>query len=150
MGWTCPVCATTPGSHSLREIGMEEGCVVFYTCPAEASKYNDYPGILAHYENTLESRVGSDKPWIWVFDCSGFTLKHLVEVNVATGVASLINDKFEKNLQKIVIVNAYWIVHVVLRIVGPFISKSLREKIKFTDYCIEELGNGRPRDDVSA
>ena len=132
MGWVCPVCAEAPGSHSLREIGMEEGCVVFYTCPAEASKYNDRDGIMAHYENTLESRVGTDTPWIWVFDCKGFTLKHLIEVNIATGVASLINTRFENNLNKIIILNSYWIVPIVLHIVKPFIGKSLRGKIKFS------------------
>jgi len=144
MVFTCRTCAEEPGSHSLRELMVDQdGTVVFYTCPAEASKYNDQKGIMEHYEGTLSDRVGDGTPWIWAFDPKGFSLKHLVEVGIATGIASLINDKFSKNLRHVMILNPSWVVNIVLTIVRPFISEELRNKIKI-------CRNGRAAYPVSA
>ena len=126
----CTVCEAEPGSHSLREIGVRDGTVIFYTCPAEAKRYNDYEGIMRHYEDTFDERIGDGTPWIWVFDCKDFTLKHLVEINVSIGIISLITTRFLDNLQKIIVVNPYWIVEFTMNLLRPFMSESLRLKIQ--------------------
>lgn len=134
----CAVCEAEPGSHSLREIGVtEDGVVMFYTCPAEAKKYNDYEGIMRHYEDTFEDRIGDGTPWIWVFDCNGFTLRHLVEINVAIGIVSLVT-RFSEHLQKVVVVNPYWIVHVTMNLLRPFMSEELRLKIQIASKAENE------------
>jgi Divergent CRAL/TRIO domain len=134
----CSICEAEPGSHSLREIGVKDGVVIFYTCPAEASRYNDYDGIMRHYEDTFEDRIGDGTPWIWVFDCKGFTLKHLVEINVAIGIVSLISSRFSDNLQKVVVVNPYWIVHLTMNLLKPFMSEALRLKIAIANRSENE------------
>jgi hypothetical protein len=125
----CAVCEAEPGSHSLKEIGEIDGVVIFYTCPADAKKYNDYEGIMSHYKDTFEERIGDGKPWIWVFDCKGFTLKHLVELNVAIGITSLITTRYLDNLQKVIVMNPYWIVQFTMNIMRPFMPESLRRKV---------------------
>ena len=124
----CAICEAEPGSHSLREVGVKDGVVIFYTCPAEAKKYNDYDGIMKHYEDTFEDRIGDDTPWIWVFDCKGFTLRHLVEINIAIGIVTLVS-RFSDNLQKVIVVNPYWIVQLTMNLLKPFMSEALRLKI---------------------
>lgn len=134
----CSICEAEPGSHSLREIGVREGVVIFYTCPAEASKYNDYEGIMRHYEDTFEDRIGDGTPWIWIFDCKGFTLKHLVEINVAIGIASLVSSRFADNLQKVIVINPYWIVQLTMNLLRPFMGEELRLKITVADTSENE------------
>jgi len=134
----CSICEAEPGSHSLREIGVREGVVIFYTCPAEASKYNDYEGIMKHYEDTFEDRIGDGTPWVWIFDCKGFTLKHLVEINVAIGIASLVSSRFADNLQKVIVVNPYWIVQLTMNLLRPFMGEALRLKITIADTSENE------------
>ena len=134
----CSICEAEPGSHSLREIGVREGVVIFYTCPAEASKYNDYEGIMRHYEDTFEDRIGDGTPWIWIFDCKGFTLKHLVEINVAIGIASLVSSRFADNLQKVIVINPYWIVQLTMNLLRPFMGEELRLKITVADISENE------------
>jgi CRAL/TRIO domain len=134
----CTVCEAEPESHSLREVGVTaDGVVIFYTCPAEAKKYNDYDGIMRHYEDTFEDRIGDGTPWIWVFDCKGFTLRHLVEINVAIGIVSLVT-RFSENLQKIVVVNPYWIVQLTMNLLRPFMSEALRLKIQIAGKAENE------------
>lgn len=120
---SCPVCVKEPGSHSLREIRPD----VFYTCPAEASKYNDYDGIMTHYRSVLGP---VRNPWTWVFDCKGFGLKHLTEVRIATGVAQFVSS--HPSLKDIVVVNPSWVVPITLGIVRPFLRKNIRIKTSDT------------------
>lgn len=114
---SCPVCVKEPGSHSLREIRPG----VFYTCPAEASRYNDHDGIMTHYQSVLGS---VRDPWTWIFDCKGFGLKHLAEVNIALSVARFVSQ--HPTLKEIVVVNPSWVVPIALGVVKPFLSKNIR------------------------
>jgi hypothetical protein len=121
--YVCPVCAVDPTSHSFKKIG--EG--LFYTKPAEATKYWDRDGICNHYDGTLSELDG---PWSWVFDAEGFTTKHMLEVDVAIGLARLITAKHSRNLKCILIVNPTWQIRVILRLVRPFLSEKVRVQLK--------------------
>jgi len=114
--YECPVCARDPKSHSLKQVAPG----VFYTKPAEATKYWDVDGILEHYDGVLGSHEGT---WTWIFDAEGFSMKHLFEVDVAIGIARLITQKYSMNLEEIQIINPTWIVSMTLHIVRPFLSK---------------------------
>jgi len=115
--YTCPVCALDPTSHSLRRIGEKDGTVIFYTKPAEASKYWDREGIRDHYDGTLDQIKNTD--WIWVFDAKGFSARHLLEVGVAQTIATLVATKYSRTLKEIRVVNSSWVVQAVLHIVRP-------------------------------
>jgi len=120
----CPVCANDPTSHSLRRLeNLENGTVVMYTKPADASRYWDRDGILFHYDNVL-SQISGD--WIWIFDADGFSAKHMFEIDVAISLARLISTKYSERLRKIIITNPSPIVELVIIIVKPFLNKRMR------------------------
>jgi hypothetical protein len=123
----CPVCALDPTSHSLKRLEeLEDGTVVMYTKPAEATRYWDRDGILFHYDNSL-SQISGD--WIWIFDAEGFSAKHMFEIGVATSLAHLISSKYSERLRKIIITNPSPIVELVVIIVKPFLNKRMRSLI---------------------
>jgi hypothetical protein len=128
----CEICAREPGSHSLREIGVSEnGEIVFYTCPSQGKKYNDYDGIMKHYDETLGERLNDHSSWIWVFDSKGFGIKHLLEVRIAIGIATLLKEKYSTNLQKIIVLKGSLYIDALSHIVYPFIGKKLQDLIEF-------------------
>jgi hypothetical protein len=120
----CPVCAIDPTSHSLKRLeNLEDGTVVMYTKPAEATRYWDRDGILFHYDSVL-SQISGD--WVWVFDADGFSAKHMFEIDVATSLARLISSKYSERLRKIIIKNPSPIVEFVIIIVKPFLNKRMK------------------------
>lgn len=123
----CPICAVDPKSHSLKRLeNLNDGTVVMYTKPANATRYWDRDGILFHYDNSL-SQISGD--WIWVFDAEGFSAKHMFEIDVATSLARLISSKYSERLRKIIIANPSPIVEFVVIIVKPFLNKKMRSLI---------------------
>ena len=99
MEHICKICHEDSTSHSFSKLCEIKGVSVFYTKPADATKYTDTEGILAHYDNMLKHN--GDKPWTWIFDSNGFGMKHALEINTGIGIAKLITSKYSKNLQKI-------------------------------------------------
>lgn len=119
MSFVCKICEKDPTSHSFKKIGEKENVNYFYTCPAQASKYDDNKGILYHYNGILDEYSG--QPWVWIFDSKGFSAKHALNISLAIDLAKLIK-KHSKNLRKIEIINATWHVRATLKIVLPFID----------------------------
>jgi hypothetical protein len=125
----CPICAIDPTSHSLKRLeNLEDGTVVMYTKPAEATRYWDRDGILIHYDNSLSQISGN---WIWIFDAEGFSATHMFEIGVATSLARLISSKYSEHLRKIVITNPSPIVELVVIIVKPFLNKRMRSLLEY-------------------
>lgn len=123
---TCPICAVDPTSHSLKRLKDDGQTVVMYTKPAEATRYWDRDGILLHYDIEL-SHIKGD--WVWIFDADGFSMKHMIEVGVATGLARLISTKYSDRLQKIIIKNPTPIVELAVLVVKPFLNEKLKRLI---------------------
>lgn len=130
MTFICPVCEIDSSSHSLKNLGTKNGVTYFYTCPAIATKYDDCKGIIFHYNGVLSENQNN---WIWVFDCKGFTTKHLFEIQVAISLAKLISQNFSHNLDKILIINPTWHVKNIIDLVSPFLNKKLRSIIVIED-----------------
>jgi len=125
----CPICAIDPTSHSLKRLeDLEDGTVVMYTKPADATRYWDRDGILFHYDTVL-SQISGD--WMWIFDAEGFSAKHMFEIGVATGLARLISSKYSDRLRKITITNPSPIVELAIIIVKPFLNKRMRSLITY-------------------
>jgi|UniRef100_A0A6C0BW99 hypothetical protein len=87
--------------------------------------YYDAESIIQHYRCELPK----DKQWKWIFDASGFGLKHFMQVDVGIRLAKLISSEYSKNLTKIQIVNTNMYVNLVYNIISPFLSKKIREII---------------------
>lgn len=94
-----------------------------YTKPADASRYWDRDGIVLHYDIVLSQIEGN---WVWIFDADGFSIKHMMEVEVATSLARLISSKYSERLQKIVITNPSPIIELIIIVVLPFLNSKLR------------------------
>ena len=126
MPYKCPICALWPSSHSLKKI-EKNGIVYFYTCPAQATLYDDVKGIIHHYDGVLSE---NDKEWIWIVDSEGFGFTHAIQTTVAIELAKLISTKFSKTLKKIIIINPTFYITIIHKIIMPFLSKEIRDSIE--------------------
>ena len=129
MEHICKACHEDSTSHSFSKLYEVGGVSIFYTKPADATKYTDTEGILAHYDNML--RHNGDKPWRWIFDSDGFGMKHALEVRTGIGIAKLITSKYSKNLQKIIVKNPTWHIKLMYTFVSPFLSTKVNSMIEF-------------------
>ena len=131
----CDICATNPNSHSFKRIpppksqnnSDSENIKYFYSCPAKASKYEDHDGIIKHVDNML-SHINGD-PWIWMFDSTGFGVKHYLEIRTAQSLAKLISDKYSNSLRQIIVLNPSWHMRLTINVVWPFLSDKIRQSI---------------------
>lgn len=129
MVYECPVCKHTPESHSLKRVRETEDCVYFYTCPAQATRYNDTEGILTHYRGVL-TEIPVGKEWVWVFDAQGFTMAHAMEFTLATKMATMITQEFGDTLRQIYIIHPTSFIHITINVIWPFLSQRLRNIIR--------------------
>lgn len=126
MSFRCKICEEDPTSHSLKNLGIYDDIAYFYTCPAQATKYNDATGIIEHYDGVLSENTNK---WAWIFDCKDFETKHLLEINVAIQLAKLITNKFSHNLERIIIINQTWHIKLLLDLVYPFLNGHMKSII---------------------
>lgn len=127
--YECPICKADPTSHSLAKLTETADMVYYYTCPAKASKYNDRDGILSHYDGELTSK--GTKPWIWVFDCTGFDMRHAMEIRLAIDMAKLITQSHGDSLVNVCIINPTIFIHIIVNAIWPFLSAHIRSIIVY-------------------
>ena len=126
MSYVCPICAICPGSHSLTKLYERENIEYYYTCPAKAIRYNDTDGIINHYKGVLRE---INKPWVWIFDGTGFNLAHSLEINIGIQLATILAKN--NHLQKIIVTNPTIYVSAIYTVLYPFLNDKLREMIEF-------------------
>lgn len=129
MSYICPLCKLLPFSHSLTKLSEKNGIIYYYTCPSQAILYYDVEGIMNHYDGVL-SEIPENKDWIWIFDSLDFSLKHALQINVATEIAKLISNKFSKNLKKIIIINPTMYITMSHKVVMPFLNETIKNIIE--------------------
>jgi hypothetical protein len=122
----CKICEEDPSSHSFKIVGTYNNITYYYTCPAEATKYYDTEGILNHYDALLSLNKNN---WAWIFNCKGFSAKHLLEIKVGIELAKLITNKYSDTLQQIVIINKNIYINTVVALIYPFLNDSIQNKI---------------------
>jgi len=132
----CPKCHINPRAHSfkiLKQFDSENPSnkTIFYTCPADADEYNDSNGILAHYENML--KANGNKDWVWIFNCDRMALKHSMELNTVHGIAKIISEKYMHNIKQIYVINANYILTIILNFIWPFLNDKLKDLIIIDD-----------------
>jgi hypothetical protein len=127
--YECPVCKADPTSHSLAKLTETDDIVYYYTCPAKASKYNDRDGILSHYDGELKHKGA--KPWVWIFDCAGFDMRHAMEIRLAIDMATLISRTHGDSLIKVYVINPTIFIHIIVNAIWPFLSNHIRSIIVY-------------------
>jgi hypothetical protein len=125
----CLICDKEPGSHSFEFYGKtKEGVYMYYTCPADASKYWDTEGILNHYREVLEKN--NNNKWCWIFDSKGFDVKHSLEIGTAIGIINILS-KYDNSLCEIQILNGNTLIKGFYTFIYPFLSTNIINKIKW-------------------
>lgn len=135
----CSICELDQSSHSLKKISENENMTIYYTCPAQASKYYDCSGIIHHYTNEFNT-IKTEK-WMWIIDCSGYGLIHLMQHKVGIGLGQLISTKYSHHLEKICIINPNWYIYSMSSIVWPFLNKKVKSIILYDNkkYNLENI-----------
>jgi len=123
----CKICEDDPTSHSFKSVGVYNNITYYYTCPSEATKYYDTEGILNHYDSLLS--INKNK-WAWIFDCKGFSTKHLLEIKVGIELAKLITNKYSNSLEQIVVINKNIYINTIIALIYPFLNDTIKNKIK--------------------
>ena len=129
MVYNCPLCLLDPSSHSLSMFLEKDDTNYYYTCPSKAKLYFDKTSIINHYTGVL-SEIPENKTWIWVFDGTGFGLKHFLQIEVAIELSKLISSKFSKNLGKIIIINPTGYISSIYTIIKPFLNNTIKSIIE--------------------
>ena len=110
----CPVCATHPRAHSLRQIGWDiERRPISYSCLAQSLDRFNSSAIMLHLQNIMETwarleRIGrapADGKWVHVLDLQSFGMRDALEP--ATGLkACAIVHKYPERLSKLILLDA--------------------------------------------
>ena len=132
----CSLCKMIPNSHSFHKIA-ETTILYYYTCPAQAIFYDDVKSIMDHYVSVLNDMP--KKEWVWIFDSTGFTFVHAMQVNVAIEIAKLITQ-FSTHLKKIIVIHPTMYVTLTHTLVLPFLNSKIKDIIEI-DYTstVEQL-----------
>jgi hypothetical protein len=130
MDKICPQCAADPTSHSFKKISDKNGVATYYSHPAEMKQYKDLDGILKHVDNVLAL---NNKRWICIINGDNFRLKHIQQTDVGMGIIDLITNKYGDSLVELRIINPSIYIKGVVACMGPFLTDSIRAKIKVMD-----------------
>ena len=124
----CEKCYYDPRSHSFHLLSENNGECYFYTCPANAKCYDDAPGIIKHMKIKLKN---IEKPWIWIFDCAGYGLKHLSSPSVGKNIAGFLNSDESILLKNIIVVNENITSRIMFNTFWYLLEKRIQDIIVF-------------------
>lgn len=128
----CKSCDDDPKSHSFFKIATENTIQIFYSCPAEATKYFDKESVELHCREKLQEK-GENTKWIFIFDGTGYSLRHALAIGVSLSFLHVINDHAD-TLIEIRIVNTSTYVSTMLTIMKPFIPHNIYSKINWNTF----------------
>lgn len=125
MNKICKICNKNIKAHSFSHLGVyDTNSYIFYSKISDAELYDDYPGVLSHFNNYLNI-INPDK-WIWIIDYNSFGIKHYFNFRVNIGLAKLIK-KFGK-IDKIIIINSNTFFYNTLNILKPLLGNDILNK----------------------
>jgi len=127
----CNQCYYEADAHSFCLISETEYEKYYYYCPVDEKYYYDADSIETHI--LLEIDINCTKPWILIFDSSGYGLKHLWHHRVRKTVYNLLSSYLFENLKNIIIINPSMIFKSILNTNWYFIPIEFRNKIKHDD-----------------
>ena len=134
----CLLCAADPLDHSFYKINsVNPKITLFYSCPAESSRYFEREGVINHFD--IELTNNQYRPWAWMIDCKGFSWKHATEIKSILSLADLIKEKYANELKKIWIINSNIVIKVVFNMLLPFIPNNIKNVIEISDKTVEEI-----------
>lgn len=126
---SCPLCQTNPKSHSFHHMGTTpHGVEIIYTCPGKTEGFdgND-PLFVAYFDEHL--RVIDQKPWVWIFDCSDYSTRHMVSLENLRSLVNYLYESHSGRLQATYILHAGWTFQSMFALVKPLLQDGTRKRI---------------------
>jgi hypothetical protein len=105
-----------------------QGVEIIYTCPGKTEGFdgND-PLFVRYFDEHL--RVIEQKPWVWVFDCSDYTMHHMVSIENLRSLVSYLYETHNKRLQATYILHMGWAFQSIFTLVMPLLKQDTRKRI---------------------
>jgi len=128
----CKSCDNDPTSHSFFKIATENTIQIFYSCPAEATKYFDKESVELHCREKLHEK-GEQTKWIFIFDGTGYSMRHALAIGVSLSFLRVIKDHAD-TLIEIRILNTSTHVSTMLAMMKPFIPHNIYSKINWNTF----------------
>ncbi len=129
MVFKCSICDAAPNSHSFDKIDQIDDITIFYSCPGDLVN-EESNNIISHHKDTLDEYLINK--WTWIIDSKNYKLKRVRHTNDAMKIIRLISKpEYLSKLQQIIIVKANMQARTIINILWLFLSKNLKDKIKF-------------------
>lgn len=134
----CVICANDISAHSFRRIHwLNPDVQLFYSCPAESTRYFDREGVIRHFDLELANLHNS--PWVWVIDFRDFTLNHAKEVRSIMDISHLVLYKYPGLLQKILAIHVNPVVKYLIGVFSAILPSSIVDKVVIFDKSLDEI-----------
>lgn len=134
----CKICKLDPTSHSFHKIRTDNHAInLYYSCPANATKYFESPGVIQHFRVHFEENA--NHPWAYIVDCKGYTLKHTRQINTSIKIVNMVKDKYIGSLKKVWIVNYSWQFKILMNILLALLPDDMKRIVELTDKTVEQI-----------
>lgn len=125
----CAKCVENPDSHSFHHIGVtKQGYEIIYTCPAKTLQFNGSdPQFVDYFDQHL--RVLDGKPWVWIFDCKDYTVKHMLSIENVRKLVNYLYKEHTDRLQGSYVLHAGPFFSYMMKFVMPLLQKETQKRI---------------------
>lgn len=125
----CSLCAKHPNSHSFHHIGTtKQGYEIIYTCPGKTEGFDGKDPLFVHYFDE-HLRVIDEKPWVWIFDCAGYTTHHMLSLENLRRLIHYLYETHGKRLHATYVLHVGWAFQSMFTFVMPLLKKETQKRI---------------------
>lgn len=126
---SCVKCKEYPNSHSFYHIGTtNQGFEIIYTCPSKTLHFNGSDPLFVEYFDE-HLRVLNGKPWVWIFDCKNYTMKHMVSIENLRKLTKYLYKEHSHRLQASYVLHASPFFSQMMKLVLPLLTKDDQKRI---------------------
>jgi hypothetical protein len=129
----CPTCALSPSAHCFLPLGHTKGGFpVVYGSVPRAGDYETAPAV-SHFVRVLESVLAhpaSTERLVWVFDMTGFGIRHALLVSIAVRLATTFAWHYPERLEEVLLLNPPRAWEAMLACVRPLLDSKTLGKVR--------------------
>jgi len=134
----CIICASDISAHSFHRIQwLNPDVQLFYSRPAESTRYFDREGVLHHFDVELTNLHNSS--WAWVIDFRDFSLDHAKEVRSIIDITHLVLYKYPGQLKKIWAIHVNSVVKHLFTIFRAILPSSIIDNVVISDKSLADI-----------
>lgn len=143
----CKRCQEHPSFHSFQSLGKtSHGKAIVYSKPCLAVEKKFEESSIPNYFSHMDD--ASKESWIWIFDSGG--LAELESPNFFTMRKFYLEmeQRYDKVLQHILILNLNWKVNLLLGFIKPFLSEQSQKRLVVIEHPLELVKYGIQRETI--